>query len=81
MLVSKRIEDITASYQKLDLSYRYLPLVKKWLAYELARTRQGVPADIKAELRQAYLEAMPDTFDEDRERVDTIIIPGGIRGR
>lgn len=81
MLVSKRIEDITAAYQKLDLPYRYLPLIKKWLSFELARTRQGIPDNIIARLEKAYLDAMPDTFDEDRERVDMMITPGGISGR
>lgn len=79
-MVSKKIEDITASYQKIDLPSRYLPLLTKWLTYELSLSRQGVPADIRAELKQNYLEIMPDTFEEDRERADSTFVPGGISG-
>ena len=32
LLVFKKIEDITASYQKLDVPTRYLPLIVKWLS-------------------------------------------------
>ncbi len=81
LLVSKRIEDVTASYQKLDIPVRYLPLLEKWLAYEIALSIPGFPADQKALLKAEYLEAMPDTFEEDRERVDFRIRPGGISGR
>lgn len=80
MLLAKRIEDITASYQKLDVPVRYLPLIVKWLSYELSLTRQGIPAALVAELKMRYEAAMPDTFEEDRERVDLTIIPGGISG-
>lgn len=78
MLVSKRIEDITAAYQKIDLPVRYLPLLIKWLTYELSLTRPGIPDTIKDRAKQDLNEAMPDTFDEDRERTDFIIVPGGL---
>jgi hypothetical protein len=81
MLVAKRVEDITASYQKIDIPYRYYPLLVKWLSYELSMSRVGIPEEIKNRLKNEYLEAMPDTFDEDRERTDTYIRPGGISGR
>ena len=80
MLVSKKIEDVTAAYQKLDVPTRYLPLIIKWLSYELSLTRQGVPAELVLELKQRYIDAMPDTFEEDRERVDLTITIGGVSG-
>ena len=80
LLVSKRVEDITASYQKIDLPHRYLPLLVKWLSYELSLTRQGVAAEMIAHLKQRLDEVMPDTFEEDRERVDFVIQPGHISG-
>ncbi len=81
MLVVKRVEDINASYQKVDLPYRYLPLLVKWLSYELAKGKQGIGEEIKARLEKDYKECMPDTFDEDRERTDIIFKPGGVSGR
>ncbi len=81
MLVSKKIEDVTASYQKIDIPSRYYPLVLKWLTYELSLLRQGIPEDLRTRLKNEYVELLPETFDEDRERVDTIIVPAGISGR
>lgn len=81
MLVAKRLEDITASYQKIDISYRYLPLITKWLSYELSLTKDGISPEKIVLLKNALDEVMPDTFDEDRERVDMFIVPGGISGK
>jgi len=81
LLVAKRVEDITVSYQRVDLSYRYLPLIVKWLRYELSLTRDNVPLEKIAIFKNDYVEAMTDAFDEDRERVDMKIIPGGISGK
>jgi hypothetical protein len=81
MLVSKRVEDVTASFQKVDISYRYYPLLVKWLSYELSLGRGGIPEELRTRLKNEYLEVLPDTFDEDRERTDSHIIPGGVSGR
>jgi hypothetical protein len=81
MLVSKKIEDVTAAYQKIDISARYLPLLVAWLSYELSKSKTGIDENTKNRLKQDYIELLPDTFDEDRERVDWTITPGGISGR
>lgn len=81
LLVVKRIEDITASYQKVNLPYRYLPLLIKWLSYELSLHRQGIGEEVRTRLKNEVLEAMPDVFDADLERVDFVVTPGGISGR
>lgn len=81
MVVAKRIEDINASYQEIDLNTRYLPLVIAWLAYELAKGRMGVDENVKNRLKSDLSELMVDTFDEDLERADFIVTPGGISGR
>lgn len=81
LIVSKKIEDITAAYQKIDLPARYLPLVVNWLSYELAFNRPGFDKDVLRLLEQKYKEQIPDTFEEDRERTDLVVRPGGIRGR
>ena len=80
-MVAKLVEDITASYQKIDISTRYLPLITKWLSYELAISKPGIPADKILLLKAERDEVMPDTFLEDRERIDFTIKPGGISGR
>jgi len=81
LLASKRVEDVTASYQKIDLSYRYLPLLVKWLSYELSLTRKGIPLEKIAILKSELDTVLPDAFDEDRERVDFIVRLGGISGK
>lgn len=81
MLVELKIEDITAAYQRVDLPARYLPLLVKWLAYELALNRVGVPETTKDRLKAEYKEAYEDVVEEDRERADFTVRPGGISGR
>lgn len=81
LLVSRKVEDITASYQKIDISTRYLPLLTAWLTYDLSFIRTGIPQDRINEARIRLGEVMPDTFEEDRERVDITMVPGGVCGR
>jgi len=81
LLVAKKIEDVTTSYQKIDLPSIFLPLLSDWLAYEASLMRNGVDPLIRQELKLRYQESMVDAFEEDRERVDFIIKPHGIRGR
>lgn len=75
LLCSKRIEDVTASYQKIDISHRYLPLIVDWLSYELSLGRVGITPDVRAELKAKYDEALTDAFEEDRERSDFTVVP------
>lgn len=81
LLTINKIEDINAAYQKVDLPYRYLPLLVAWLSYKLSMTRQGVGEDVKNRLKFELDLIMQDTFEEDRERTDFYIVPGGISGR
>jgi hypothetical protein len=80
LLVFKRVEDITASFQKLDISYRYYPLIVSWLAYKFSLKKTNIEEPIKARLEREYLKILDDTFNETRERTDTNIKPGGICG-
>lgn len=80
-LVVKKIEDINAAYQKIDLPYRYFPLLVSWLSYKLSISKQGIGEDVIQRLKLELDTIMMDTFDEDRERVDFLIVPGGISGR
>lgn len=80
MVNSIKIQDINAAYQKVDLSTRYLPLLVKWLTYDLACITVGIPEEIKNRAEKDYKECMTDTFDEDRERSDFIVrIDCGVR--
>lgn len=81
MFVSQKIEDVTASYQKVDISTRYLPLLIAWLSYELSKAKAGVDESTKNRLKNDYMELLPDTVEEDRERTDMTIVPGGVSGR
>lgn len=81
LLVASRIEDVTASYQRIDLPYRYYPLVVKWLRYELSLSREELPLEKIVIFKNDLESVMPDSFDEDRERVDMTIKPGGISGK
>jgi hypothetical protein len=81
MLVSRKIEDVTAQYQRIDLPTRFLPLVSDWLAYEAAFMRVNVDPNRVALLKNKLDETMLDTFEEDRERTSFRIKPGGISGR
>lgn len=79
--VFKKVEDVTAAYQKIDLQPKYLPLIVKWLRYEIATNAQNVDINKLSLWKNEYKEAMDDVFGEDRERVDLMIKPGGLRGR
>lgn len=80
LLVTKKIEDVTAAYQKVDVPSRYYPLLVKCLSYALSAHRQGLDPLITARLKADRDEVLKDTFEEDKERVDFTIIPGGISG-
>lgn len=80
LLVSEKIEDVTESFQKIDLNTRYLPLLVKWLSYELSMLPINKDKELTALLKMRYEETMVDTFDEDRERVNQRVILGGISG-
>lgn len=81
LLTAVRVDDINAAYQRVDLPYRYLPVLIKWLTYELSKAKVGISEVDKQRFEKDYKEALTDAFDEDRERSDFIIKPGGISGR
>jgi len=73
--VAKKIMDVSAAYQKIDIPSRYLPYVTKKLRYEIAISREGIPEDIKARAERDYMKVEQPTFEEDKERVDFVIKP------
>jgi len=78
LMVYKKIEDVTTSYQKIGLAHYYLPAVTTGLAYKLSLKRTGVDQYTKERIRQDYLEILQTTFDEDRERTPMKIRPRGV---
>ncbi len=81
LLCSIKIQDVTAAYQTIDLPTRYLPLLVAWLSYKLSFTRPLTDPTLRPQLQAEYKEILMDTFEEDRERADFIVKPGGISGR
>lgn len=84
LLCSIKVQDVTAAYQTIDLPTRFLPLLVSWLSYKLSFTRpQACAADpqLRPSLLADYKEVLMDTMEEDRERADFIVKPGGISGR
>lgn len=80
LLVEKKIQDITASYQKVQLANRYLPTLVYGLAYRLSLKKNTIPLDVKEQLRRDYLEALDNAFEEDSERVSLEVTLSGITG-
>lgn len=81
ILCVQDIQDVSASYQKIDLHKRYLPLLIDWLCYEMAMRRKGIPQEVRMEFKSKYEESLSDAFEEDRERADWNITIGGVSGR
>ena len=81
LLCSVKIEDVNAAFQTIDLPTRYLPLLVAWLSYKLSLTRPMTDPTLRQVLQAEYKEILQDTFEEDRERSDMTIVPGGISGR
>jgi hypothetical protein len=81
MVVARKIEDITASYQRIDLPTRYLPLLVAWLSYKLSFTRVKTEPALRQMLQAEYKEIYQDTVDADNEKTDYTVKPGGVRGR
>lgn len=81
LLCTKRVEDVNAAYQRLDIGYRYLPLITAWLSYDLGVAKPSMDMNKLATLKDSLTDIMKDTFEEDRERADMKLIPGGISGR
>lgn len=74
-----KIDDVSASYQKVNISSRYLPAVVAGLAYFLAMDRDDIPEDKLARLKAQYDEFLTTASEFDSETVDIRIVPS-IRG-
>jgi hypothetical protein len=70
-----KIEDISASYQNMDISVRYQPAIISGLAYNLAMRRPGISLDRLTVLKNDFEEKLDNATDEDRERTSLFIRP------
>ena len=70
----KKIADVNASYELVDLPTRYLPAIIKGLRFYMSDFRQS-PLDERMYLKQEYLETLENALSEDRQRVDFVIYP------
>jgi len=71
----RKIEDIDASYQDVDVPDRYLPSLTSGLAYYMSQKRPQIDINRRQELKVQYEEEFERAITEDRERVDVRIIP------
>jgi hypothetical protein len=81
MKVARKIEDVTAAYQRVDLPTRYLPLLVAWLSYKLSMTRTSTDPNLRQMLQAEYMQILTDTVEADNEKTDYIVRPGGIGAR
>jgi hypothetical protein len=73
--VSKRLQDVSKTYQLIDTPHRYLPALVKGLRYYMSDLRQGIPLEERMHFKREYLEALEFALAEDRERVDFMVYP------
>ena len=71
----KRIEDITASTENVDIPDRFLPCAISGLAYYLALKRPQIEMQRRQELKVLYEEEFNRAMQDNREKVDLVIKP------
>ena len=72
---SKKVEDITASNEDIDVPDRFYPCLISGLAYYLSLKRPQIEMNRRQELRLIYEEEFDRAATEDREKVDLRIMP------
>lgn len=70
-----KIEDVTASYQYLDLPSRYLPAMIFGTAHLLSFNRVDISKEKRDELKMMFEEFLKNARDEDAEHVSNQITP------
>ena len=71
----RRIEDITAATETVDMPDRFLPCAVSGLAYYLALRRPQIEIQRRQELKLLYEEELKRAMEDNREKVDMIIKP------
>jgi len=71
----KRIEDITAATENVDIPDRFLPCAISGLAYYLALKRPQIEIQRRQELKVLYEEEFNRAMQDNREKVDLVIKP------
>ena len=71
----RRIEDITASTETVNMPDRFLPCAVSRLAYYLALRSPQIEIQRRQELKMLYEEELKRAMEDNREKVDMIIKP------
>ncbi len=71
----KKPRDVTASYQLLSMSDKYLPAITMGLAYFMGLKKANFPLDRLAVLKGEYEERLLRAFDSDAEAADFVVYP------
>ena len=71
----RRIEDITASTENIDIPDRFLPCAISGLSYYLSLKRPQIEMPRRQELKMLYEEEFQRAMQDNREKVDLIIRP------
>lgn len=74
----RRLQDITAATETVDVPYRFLPCITAGLAYYIAQ-RKPVGNDVLMRVKALYDEQYMRAKEEDRERADWKVVPGRAR--
>lgn len=73
--VMRKHKDITASYQLLDITAKYLPAITMGLAYFLCFKKADIPTERKEYIKAEYMGRLERAFSSDRDRVDISFYP------
>jgi len=72
---SKKLEDIDASYQDVDVPDRFYPCLISGLSYYMSLKRPQIDPQRRQELKLLYEEEFDRAITEEREKVDLQIMP------
>ena len=73
--VLRRINDVGANTNNMDVPFRFLPAVVAGLAYQIALKRPEVPIDRVNKLEQLAEKAYDKAAEEDREKATFRFVP------
>lgn len=73
--ILRRIDDVGANTNNMDVPFRFLPAVTAGLAYRIALKKPQVSRDRVIMLKQLADEAYNEAADEDREKATFRIVP------
>lgn len=73
--VTRKLQDVNAAINNLDLPTIYLPAIISGLAYYLSLKRRNIDAQYRQELKMLYETELKAALEEDRTRTDYFVRP------